>query len=284
MLGYEINYVDEVIIKNKTSIREICVPFNFSKSAYVGLMYAAEFAKMIGADITILHCFQSTALEFGSASDVEYSTTAYERKIEILKKVPALSLVNTSFLIEHSFMPEMLKELDQDGKIDMVILGSQISTEREKFLGTNASSLVNSIDVPLLIIPDDAKHTSIKNIMFAADFKEFESLESIDILKKFANISGAKLHIVHVIDHPVNPNQSVVLKKLKEIFADIDHQFYDFNHPNVHNGLKEIARLNKMDLLVMTPRKHGFIETIYKKSETKKMAMDTKLPLLIFQE
>ena len=108
MLGYEINYVDEITINNKTAIKEICVPFNFSKSAFVGLKYAAGFAKMIGADVTILNCFQSTALEFGSASDVEYSTSTYERKKEILKKIPELGAVNTSFLIEHCFMPEML--------------------------------------------------------------------------------------------------------------------------------------------------------------------------------
>ncbi len=121
MPGYEINYIDELLIKNKTSVKEICVPFNFSRSALVGLTYAAAFAKMIGADITILHCFQSTALEFGSASDVDYSTTTYERQTEILKEIPEWGLVNTSFLIEPCFMPEMLKELDQDGKIDMVI-------------------------------------------------------------------------------------------------------------------------------------------------------------------
>ena len=150
------------------------------------------------------------------------------------------------------------------------------------FIGINASSLVNSIKIPLLIIPDDASHTRIKNIMFVVDYKEFESLESIDSLKKFAHISGAKLHIIHVTDHPVNPFQSVVLKKLKEIFADIDNQFYEFNYPNVHSGLKEIARLNQIELMAMTPRRHGFIEINYKKSETKKMAMDTKIPEVDF--
>lgn len=284
MLGYEVNYIDEVLIKNKTSIKEICVPFNFSKSAYVGLKFAAGFAKMIGADITIMHCFQSTALEFGSASDVEYSTSTYERKKEILKKIPELSFVNTSFLIEHCFMPELLRDLDQDRKIDMVIMGSQISSDRDKILGTNASSLVKMITIPLLIIPDDISRIKIKNIMFAVDYKEFENLESIATLKNFAHISGAKIHIVHVTDHEMNPYQKEVENKLTEIFADIDHKFYEFNYPNVHKGLKEIARLNDIDMISMTPRKHGFIEAIYKKSETRKMAMDTKIPLLVFHE
>lgn len=284
MLGYEINYLSEIEPQYKTHIRQICVPFNFTESAYAGLKYAAIFANMVKADITLLNCFQSSSLEFGSTSkDVDYTTTTYERKEEILEEVPELKTLNVSFLVEHDFFTQTLQKLSKEKKVDMIIMGSHISisADRQKILGTNASSLISFVNVPLLIVPDDNATTKLDNMMFAVDYKEFEDLESIETLKTIANIFDTTVHIVHVTNRDLNPYQIAIENKLKEIFDGIEHKFYQYNYPDVHNGLKDFTQLQSIDLMAMTPRKHGFIESLYKPSETKKMALYTKLPLLV---
>ena len=284
MLGYDINPTLTPEYTPKTTIKNICVPFNFSKCAYLGLKYAAGFAKLINAELTILNCFQSSALAFGSAADVAHTTKTYERKKEILKNVPELKEVKTNLLVEHAFLPETVKDLCDENKIDMIIMGSEISGEREKLLGSNASSLVNHMPIPLLIVPDDLKRIKLDNIVLAADFQDFDDDTSMGILKSFADVFKAKVQVVHVTDHDIDEKQVAAEQKIDSKLAGLDHKFYQYHSKKIHSGLVEFTKNQSIDLIVMVPRKHGFIESLYNSSETKKMALDTKVPLLVLHE
>ncbi len=282
MLGYDINYQYRPDHKPKTSIKRIVVPFNFTNSAYVGLKYATGFANLINAEMIILNCFQNTALGSNSTTDIAYSTETSERRDEIVKEVPGILDVSTTMLVEHAFLPEMLKELCDSRKVDMVIMGTEISGDRQKMFGTNASSLIRLINVPLVIIPDDLDIMKLDDIMFAVDFKEFKDLKSVETLKMFAQVFNARIHIVHVSSQDINANQVEKEVVLDNCFDGVEHKFYDYNYPDIHNGLKNFSKIQPVDLIAMTPRKHGFIESMYKPSETKRMALDTKIPLLVF--
>ena len=284
MLGFDINYKYDSELEAKTSIRNIAVPFNFTKCAYAGLKYAAAFAKRINAKLYVINCFQSTALAENAKTDVLQSTETYERRDEILKEAPELLEVSAAMLVEHSYLPEILLELSLEKKIDMVIMGSQITGDREKMFGTNASSLINHIHIPLLIVPDNVEQIELDNIMFAVDYKEFEDIKSVETLKTFAEISKAKVHIVHISNQALTRDQIKEEHSLELHFKGIDHEFYEYEYPNIHNGLKDFGSTQSIDLIAMTPRKHGFIENLYKGSETKKMALDTTIPLLVFND
>ena len=281
MLGYDINseYIPKV--KPKTSIKKICVPFNFSKCAYVGLKYATALAKLVGSELLILNCYQSTVLAYGSSEDVTQRLETYERKKEILKKIPELSKIYTSMLIEHAFLPEVLTDLCKNNKIDMVIMGTQLSGDRQKIFGTNASSLINHIDVPLLIIPDDIKKIKLRDVMLAVDYKESVNPDDINLLKSFARLFKATINIVHISNHGLESDQVSIENQLKGSFDGIDHKFYQSDHRKIHAGLQDFIEVQAMDMIAMTPRKHGIMESIYQPSETKKMALDTKIPLLV---
>jgi nucleotide-binding universal stress UspA family protein len=49
---------------------------------------------------------------------------------------------------------------------------------------------------------------------------------------------------------------------------------------NVESGIDEFAEKNKIDLLVVLPRKKGLFESLFGKSESKSLIFHTKVPLL----
>jgi nucleotide-binding universal stress UspA family protein len=49
---------------------------------------------------------------------------------------------------------------------------------------------------------------------------------------------------------------------------------------NVESGIDAFAEKNKIDLLVVLPRKKGLFESLFGKSESKSLIFHTKVPLL----
>jgi hypothetical protein len=117
----------------------------------------------------------------------------------------------------------------------------------------------------------------------ACDLKKVDANIPFSQLRSLITQFNAELYILHI-----NPNgeKGYTAEKTTETRA-IQNMLYDL-HPHyrfidsddIGIALEQFAEANKLDLLITVPKRHNIIDKIFHKGHTKKLVMQTRLPLM----
>ena len=105
--------------------------------------------------------------------------------------------------------------------------------------------------------------------------------EVYEDLKGFTKLFQSELHIIHI-----NQDHHILRNKIFEIKTEKDIQltFSERSNVSLEEGLFKYTLEKEIDLLVMVKQKKGFLNRLLFGSNTKKMILQTEIPLLIFKE
>ena len=152
-------------------------------------------------------------------------------------------------------------------------------------MGSVSASVLRRATHPVLIVPEQAQYKGIKQIAYATNFEE-DDFQAIDRLMEFAFLSDAVIHCIHIRQGVESPEARLCRKRLKERYQDdiilnqID--FTTIDHPDVIEGLGQYAHEHQIDMLAMLTHKRGFWGQLFTESTSKRMALNTDIPLLVF--
>lgn len=91
-------------------------------------------------------------------------------------------------------MPELVKASNKL-EPDYIIIGTKGTRKADISL---ASSLIRSVNSPVIVVPENFKKRRISNIVFANDYKPIQASEAIKPLWKFALEFQAKVDLLHI--------------------------------------------------------------------------------------
>ncbi|QSE96549.1 universal stress protein [Fulvivirga lutea] len=270
-------------------IKKIIVPTDFSDCATNAIRYAAKMAKDIKAEeLVILHAFNIPIAhgEAAMVTSIDKITDEQDELIEkefqkTIKDVKELQDVNFSYSCKHGFIENLLRLECQENNIDLIIMGTKgAHTFGEELLGTNTYYLVKDSKIPVLILPEKEKYTSIQNVALASDYK-FLNPELLQPLKDICTLFKSQVHIVHISDkNALKDDEVTSAKRFEQYFKNILHHFHFIYDHNVEHGLHEYIKQNEINMLAVVPRKHNLFERIFGKSETKNLIFHSELPIL----
>jgi nucleotide-binding universal stress UspA family protein len=181
------------------------------------------------------------------------------------------------------FSTELQKET-QRLKIHLVVMGTKGATGFKKaVVGSNTTSVIQMSEVPVLAVPDDAKFSGFKDIIYACDLQNAE--KELRTLQTYASRFGSTIHLVHVeangdrVDE-IEEQLAAMLKrlKLKNVCAVV------LVDRDVEGAIDQYIGVNKADLLAMFTHKVSFYEKLFDKSMTRKVAFHSLVPLLAFKK
>ncbi|HXD93353.1 MAG TPA: universal stress protein [Bacteroidia bacterium] len=271
-------------------MKKILVPVDFSATALNAAKYAAQFSKTIASEILLYHVFhlpvanERDRLMAVTLEDVEKESINQLMKIKktILNQfggdIKITCEVNTGLLIDQ------IKEVCEQKKINWIIMGiSEASKMKELLLSSNTLNIIPYINCPVIIVPPKAVYKPISRIVFACDYNSPQPNNLINQIIKLTMLFQARLDIVYInkIKHQSNPEEKTPgrLKfdnKIKKIY----HSYHSIDNENVVEGINDFVHLHRSSLVIMLPKKHNILERFLQKSETKKMAFHTNVPLL----
>ena len=166
----------------------------------------------------------------------------------------------------------------------MVVVGTRGSHNMaEKMFGSTASSIAQRAHCPVFLIPEGVKYEAFRGVLYASNYESADE-EMLEQVIDFGNVFRSTMHFVHVEENDNYENvEDTIFNKL---FEEGDPAF-SFNIVNLKNrsvieGLTQYANENEVDLIVLVNRHRKFIENVMKLSLTQKMALNTKLPLMVF--
>ena len=156
---------------------------------------------------------------------------------------------------------------------------------RGYFSGNIANTLLNTIETPLLIVPNSLIYDTISTIVYSTDFEEDDIL-SIQKLVEIAKPFSALIEVIHVYKTDEYPAKEYMKKFKDTLLQKVSYPEITFKtiaSTNIKSGLLSVLNNEKASMLVMLERKHDWnLSNMFHKDLVKEIEISLKIPLLVF--
>ena len=257
-------------------MRDIIIPVDFSETSLNAARYAAAMLSVKENTRVILYTMFKAEDEAATSEQYLQSLKAeLEQKgvlsIETVKELGADLIDN-------------LGRLAYQKTAELIIMGISEKEEwRQLFSNSNTVKMAEQNVCPVMIIPPNAKYNGITNVSLASDFKEVDASTPVLAIKTVLEIFNANLHIVNVDnEHYVALTDEYLAEraKMQKMFAEFNPEFYFIGINDFYEAIEQFSKDKNIDLLIIIPKNHSFMNSLFSSSHTKKLAFNTSVPLL----
>lgn len=268
-------------------MKTIMVGTDFSVSADNAILYAAEMAKALKADLFMFHVFQMPVSysEIPIAVNVDDIMKEAEGemdkiKVEIANQTGRQVNISTSVVMGSFF--EELKNFCERLNPYAIIIGTQGKTSTERFFfGSEAVYTLKHLHWPVIAIPPSARFKAIKSIGMACDFQDVEETTPIDEIKALVTDFSAELHVLNTgTQQNYTSDLSNQSGLLINLLADLKPHYHFIGNANIDEGTMNFAYENNLDLLIVLPKRHSLIDKMIHKSHTKEFVLHSHVPVM----
>jgi nucleotide-binding universal stress UspA family protein len=276
-------------------MKKILLPTDFSEAATNAFVHALEFAKIVKAELILLHTFEIPVYDsqfFPENYAAIYNSLELARFDMFKEEIPKLRAIAQErkledIVIKHRLMDGdllyNLKDVVRQDKIDFVIMGTTGVNDWTKFfLGSNTSSVISEVEVPVLCVPVDAKFKKIKTIGFTTRYREKDKKELRKVLK-IAKKTNAKIKSLCVKTSGSDVTESAV-KEFEAEFADENVEFLVLPSDDVKETIIDFILYKDIDILTTITHKRSFFESLFDSSFSNRIAKEVSVPVLVMHE
>jgi len=180
---------------------------------------------------------------------------------------------------------DVIIEYTRKLNVDLTVMG--ISGHGNKIMknlfGSTAVSVSKKIEMPLIIVPPEAKYKKIMNVAYACDYdKEIEHNSALIQIKYINTLLGSNLHILHVIPegHDLDSDEAEVDTYVEHKLVNSAHKTFVITDNDVSEGLLYFIKSHDIDMVIMEPKKHNIFHNLFYPSITNEMAFFSPVPVL----
>jgi nucleotide-binding universal stress UspA family protein len=279
-------------------MKTLVVPTDFSSVSVNALNYAVDMAQAINAGIVLLHVYNvPVAFTDGPVSPVtvvsveEVKRTAEERLEEIKKNLITVTSGQIEILTE-ARLGDTIDELEQLCKSVeplAIVMGSHGTTGIERIImGSTTQAAVRQLKCPVIVIPPGTTYHGIKRIGLACDFDNIVQSTPVEYIKNIVREFGADLYVLNVKDK--KDEESDVTESTMEtayldaVLEEIRPAYVQLTGKDVVEGINGFAEQNNLDLVMVIPKKHRFIDTLFHKSQSRELITHSHIPIVSIHE
>jgi len=259
-------------------MKTILLPTDFSENSWNAIVYTLHFFQKVKCNFYILH--------------VEKTYT----KPEIKQMRSLLSRIAKQFSNkEHVFSTisdydpfiDAVRKAIKKHNIDLIAMGTKGASGLEKILiGTNTADVLTKIECNTLVIPENAKFTKPKDIVFPTDFllpQKLKTLEPIlDILEQFN--SALKMLYVKTDEGSLSDKQLWNKSLLKDFFKNYDSEIIQLTDKKVSHAVQFFVESREIDMIALVTKKLNYFQQLFFQTTTEAIGYQTEIPFLVLHE
>lgn len=266
----------------------ILVPVDFGEEAEVTKDFAAAVAKLSEGKVIFLHTVPPT---FIFASDEQETASTEIRGAEFIMKKYVKELneagITASYVITEEYLTNAVESIVLSNGIDLIIMCTKGAKGLQKILvGSNASAVLNEIDVPVLFIPKDAEFSKLEKIVITLE----KAADASNYLKKVLSLThkwGLEYDILHFssnADEDLDDFSVKHVRALEKMYSEKIFSRTNLFSSNIQEGLKLYQAEHPEAMLVMLSAHKSIWEKYFSKSDTEEMVYHPNIPLLVIKE
>jgi nucleotide-binding universal stress UspA family protein len=266
-------------------MKKILIATDYSAEAENAAEYAAAVAAEQGHEL-ILFNYSEISIHLlnarASSDDVDNMLELFRKNLD--KAAESLSKkfnVNVKpYLASGNFYDSLVACINQY-KPAVVVMGMANKSVEQDLLGNTTTSAIHKLEFPLLAIPVSAKYHPIRNILFACDLEKGVEDKVLQSVHEIGTAFGATVEVFYVKDtieelQDAEADHAVIDKNL----AGINYYYKNVQSRQIINAIQDEIKETKADLLIMSPYKYGFWDSMVHRSKTRMMASGNNVPLL----
>jgi nucleotide-binding universal stress UspA family protein len=277
--------LDEQIFTQTNEMKSILVPVSFSDTSLNAARYAAGLAKASGAQVILLYVFQlPVSIAEASVSEGSFDRLQenYDAELKNLQAELAQQWgkgVPISIRLEVGNIEQQITAVCEELNPFMVVMGKSGNPLERTVLGSSTIFAVSHLRFPLLIVPGNARFHTIERIAFACDLSSTDAMPA-GYFKDLQQTFHSAFDVVHVRTGNLGQaeGEPPEFELLRSKLQGISLTFHGIDKDNVEDGLRLFLANHQVDVLVVLPQKHDFLE--FHRSHSKKMAIEATIPIL----
>lgn len=273
-------------------MKDILVPIDFSDASFNALHYAAFLANAFSANLIVVHAYTGTQAFDETLDNQVYDSIEEldEANEEFLKNeingVVRKFTIKAEGVISKGSPEVVIKEIAQKRNVSMIVMGMKGKGESNSFFGSTTTAMVSKVEMPLLVVPQNAPYQSLHTITIASDFQDVKLPASVSLLANIVEKFNALLQIVNIRKRNEEISDKIIADKhnAAQLWGNHAPTFHIIEADTFEEGINTFLNSKPTDMLVMVARNHSFFEKILGVSHTKAMTRQVKMPLLILHE
>ena len=176
----------------------------------------------------------------------------------------------------------IIKEADKL-KVDLIIAGSKGKSAIEKLIfGSTSSKIFGTVDIPVLAVPENAKYTGIKKIIFHSDYSDRELNDLIKLCEMFRPLEPTLICIVmKETQEEIDSNETKLIEdKIRNALKCRKIDMRNIVTNDQIESLNSISQFENADILTITTKQRTFFENLFNPSKAKQLCFQSTVPLL----
>ncbi|EMR00704.1 universal stress protein [Cesiribacter andamanensis] len=270
-------------------MKTIIATTDYSNAANNALEYAAAIAGHVRAKLILFNAFH-LAIPATPAPLVLPDITELIRDNELRLNAIGERLarqhgIEVSCHTSTALFKEELDKLVRHYQADLVVMGMRGESLSRKLFGSLTTTVLYHAAYPVLVVPESATHQGLLRILFACKRAYLTPYHNLGILQEIARAYKADVQVLHVetqeeMHSSDKGNTQHGTPNMEQLLRGIHHTYKFIADEDVISGIERGIEESKADLLVMVPHKADFWDTILNRSHTRRLALNTTIPLL----
>lgn len=255
--------------------KPIIVPWDFTPIAQFAFEHAVNLSNILKKDIILLHIVENSA-------DIESSFEKLKQKALELKKN---YMVSSHPVVKTGNIFETIKEVSQEYKAEMVVMGTHGIKGFQKFTGSRALKVIARSKMPFVVIQDKPRSSKFDKIVFPIDFRS-ENKEKVHYINYLSGNFNAKFLLFKrkVSDKGFKKKVASNLLYVETFLKNNNVEYEIFSAEGKMSFEKETVKFSKEKeadmILVLTTRDITFIDYIMAAKEQYVIANPEKIPVM----
>lgn len=177
-----------------------------------------------------------------------------------------------------------VQRISENEKIDLIVVGLRGSDDGGRnSVGSTTVDLIESHSFNLLLVPEINPAHFYKKALLAVDLSRLHERLPVKTIFQMQELLSLEWHVVNVsVQGQHSAAQLIEEQSFLYSSLDILEPTYSYlEGGDVVEKINSYVEEHDIDLLVTAPRKLGFLATLFRRSASKKLAVHTRVPILM---
>jgi nucleotide-binding universal stress UspA family protein len=177
-----------------------------------------------------------------------------------------------------------IQHIAKDRQIDLIIVGMRGNDDNGKnSIGSITNELIQAHKYNLLLVPDMDKTHVFKHALLAVDLSHLNERLPVKTIFHLQEMLSLKWFIVNVSVEGQYKAADLIEEQtfLHSSLDSLEPTYSYLDGEDFIEKLNVYIQEQDIDVLITVPRKLGFFATFFQKSASKKLAVNTKVPILM---
>lgn len=276
-------------------MKKILVTTDFSHNSKAAIRFAIQLAAQVSCELIFYNV--NTPLGMDAWSQLDYNNPKDSKDFfpkdqlkEFIRKIyrkTAKIAGKTDYIVED--LPDVDTAIISYAKkcsADYICMSTRGGGVLDKFMGTNASSLITTSSVPLIIVPHTYRSKPLKSILYASDMENIGT--ELSAVEKFASAFHAIIGVYHYDYFLEQEEVKFKLNKIANKYSSDKVAFYFrkfYAEATLLSHLQgDIKKSTPSIIAMFTKQNRSWFERLFLSSKTAELGFDTKTPMLVFRK